>query len=220
MKAAANKAGEVDPAKFPFEGDGYRASLFMAGLIWDAVTATLVKSVEAMNWLQKAASAVSGEGLPIRWSSPVGFPVIQAYWDTTDRIVKTSLQGKIMKVTMGERMDKLDCKAQTNGISPNFVHSCDAAHMMLTTVRATQEGMSSFAMIHDSFGTTAAETEDLFRVVRESFVEMYSDIDVLAQFRAEILRQLSDESKDELPPLPGAGTLDLQGVLQSRFCFA
>lgn len=220
MKAARNRAGELDPTLFPFEGDGYRAALFMAGCIWDAVTTTLVKSVEAMNWLQKAASAVSGEGLPIRWASPVGFPVMQAYWDTTDRIVKTSLQGKIMKVTMGERTNTLDRKAQTNGISPNFVHSCDAAHMMLTTTRAEQEGIKSFAMIHDSFGTTAAETEDLFRIVRESFVEMYSEIDVLEQFRGEIVRQLSDEAVADLPELPERGTLDLQGVLQSRFCFA
>ena len=203
-----------------FEGDGYKAAAFMAAQIWDAVTKTLVKSVEAMNWLQKAASVVSGEGLPIRWSSPVGFPVMQAYWDIKERRITTALQGGTIKVTMGERTDKLDRKAQANGISPNFIHSCDAAHMMLTTVRATQEGIKSFAMIHDSFGTTAAETEDLFRIVRESFVEMYTDVDVLGGFREEIVRQLTEESVKELPELPGKGSLDLSGVLLSRFSFA
>ena len=180
---------------------------------------TLVKSVEAMNWLQKAASVVSNEGLPIRWSSPVGFPVMQAYWDTKSRIVGTSLMGRL-QLTLAVNTDKLDRKAQANGISPNFIHSCDAAHMMLTTVRAEQEGIKSFAMIHDSFGTTAAETEDLFRIVREGFVEMYTDVDVLEQFRAEIVRQLSEEGVEQLPALPESGTLDLSGVLASRFCFA
>lgn len=205
---------------FPFEGDGYKAASFMATEIWAAVTHTLVKAVEAMNWLQQAASAVSAEGLPIRWASPVGFPVMQAYWDSVPRRIDTTLQGKILKVTMGAYTDKLDRKKQASGISPNFVHSCDAAHMMLTTVRAQQEGIQSFAMIHDSFGTTAAETEDLFRIVRESFVEMYTDVDVLGQFRSEIERQLTPEAIAALPELPLRGTLDLKGVLESRFCFA
>lgn len=220
LRAATNGAGEVNRTDFPFDLDGYKASGFMASCIWDAVTHTLVKSVEAMTWLQQAASAVSAEGLPIRWASPVGFPVMQAYWDTKDRRVDTVLQGAIMKVTMGENTTTLDRRRQANGISPNFVHSCDAAHMMLTTVRAEQEGIKSFAMIHDSFGTTAAQTEDLFRIVRESFVELYSDVDVLEQFRREIVRQLPPEKAEELPPLPARGTLDLSAVLQSRFCFA
>ena len=214
------REGTLDPALFPFEGDGYKAALFLAAHIWEAVTMTLVKSVEAMTWLQQAAQAVSAEGLPIRWSSAVGFPVMQAYWDIKHRIVETALQGKIIKVTMGEKLDVLDRKAQTNGIAPNFVHSCDAAHMMLTTTRASQEGIDSFAMIHDSFGTTAADTEDLFRIVRESFVELYEDVDVLEQFKDEIVRQLSDDAVLKLPELPIRGSLDLQGVLESRFCFA
>lgn len=220
VRKSVGPDGSIDPSKFPFENDGYKAAGFMATRIWDAVTETLVKSVEAMNWLQKAASAVSAEGLPIRWASPVGFPVMQSYWDMKDRIVKSSINGSIIKVTMQEATDKLDRKAQANGISPNFIHSCDAAHMMLTTVRAKQEGINSFAMIHDSFGTTAAETEDLFRIVRESFVEMYSDVDVIEQFRDEIHRQLSIEAAEELPPLPLRGSLDLTGVIHSRFCFA
>jgi len=219
FKKAAGPDGEVDRSKFPFEGDGYKASLFMAGHIWEAVTKTLVKSVEAMEWLQKAAQMVSAEGLPIRWQSPVGFPVMQAYWDTKERRVNTSLQGRIT-LTLREKTDRLDSRKQANGISPNFVHSCDAAHMMLTTVRANQAGINSFAMIHDSFGTTAAETEDLFRIVRESFVELYTDVPVLEQFRAEIVRQLSEERVGDLPELPKPGHLDLSGVIDSRFCFA
>lgn len=215
----ASPMGVTDRVAFPFEGDGYKAGTYMAARIWDAVSVTLVKAVEAMSWLQKAASLVSAEGLPIRWASPVGFPVMQAYWETKTRAVESSLQGRIQLILREPTM-VLDRRAQSNGISPNFIHSCDAAHMMLTTVRAEQEGIHSFAMIHDSFGTTAAETEDLFRIVRETFVEMYTEIDVLEQFAKEIDRQLSDEAKAELPALPARGSLDLNGVLQSRFCFA
>jgi DNA-directed RNA polymerase len=217
---AARQHGETEGVDLPFSGDGYKAAIFMAAEIWNAVTATLVKSVEAMAWLQQAASAVSAEGLPVRWTTPVGFPVMQAYWDIKERRVTTSLQGGVIKVTLGEHTDVLDTRHQRNGISPNVVHSLDASHMMLTTVRAEQEHIKSFSMIHDSFGTTAAETEDLFRIVRESFVEMYEETDVFRVFRGEILRQLSPAARKELPNLPEPGTLDLRGVLDSKFCFA
>lgn len=232
LEPAFKKFTREGTGTWPFEGDGYRAAGFMAKQIWDAVTATLVKSVEAMSWLQKAASLVSAErsykdaegkevmfSLPIRWSTPVNFPVMQAYWDMEPVRIKTSLQGRI-DLIMQKAMTTLDRRAQSNGISPNFIHSCDAAHMMLTTARATQEGIKSFAMIHDSFGTTAAETEDLFRIVRESFVEMYGDVDVLEQFKEEIERQLPEDLRKELKELPIRGTLDLSGVLTSSFCFA
>ena len=216
--ADAVKKG-ISTEELPFTQGGYRAAVFMAAQIWEAVAIPLVKSVEAMQWLQKAAALVSAEELPIRWSSPVGFPVMQAYFDVKMRRIETALQGKIIKVSVGTRTDKLCRRSQTNAISPNLVHSIDAAHMMLTTVRAEQEHIKSFAMIHDSFGTTAAETEDLFRIVREAFVEMYTDVDVFENFRAEIKRQLGDKAH-LLPPLPPKGTLDLKGVLASKFCFA
>jgi len=123
-------------------------------------------------------------------------------------------------LTMYQDKDTLDRRKQSQGIAPNFVHSCDAAHMMLTVVRARQQGIDNFAMIHDSFGTTAGDVEDLYHVVRESLVEMYSEIDVLESFRDEIVQQLSDKNRAELQPLPARGNLDLSQVLESRYCFA
>jgi DNA-directed RNA polymerase len=92
--------------------------------------------------------------------------------------------------------------------------------MMLTVVRAKQEGITNFAMIHDSFGTTAGDVEQLYHTVRESFVEMYEEIPVLENFRDEILQQLSDENKLNLELIPERGDLDLSKVCQSRYCFA
>jgi DNA-directed RNA polymerase len=215
----------IRPAKqsgkeFPFSGDGYRAAAYMAKAIWVAVNKTLVKASEAMKWLQHAASLAAGEQLPVRWTTPVGFPVMQAYPDLAIRTVKTAINGKTVKLTMYKEQDKLDRRKQSQGIAPNYVHSCDAAHMMLTVVRAKQAGINNFAMIHDSFGTTAGDVEDLYHVVRESFVEMYEDIPVLENFRDDIVQQLSDDAKLNLEPLPARGELDLSKVCQSRYCFA
>lgn len=206
--------------EFPFDGDGYQAAQYMAKAIWIAVNKVLVKAGEAMRWLQTAASLAAKEELPVRWTTPVGFPVMQAYADLETRRVKTAINGKLVYFRMTQETDKLDRRKQSSGIAPNFVHSCDAAHLMLTVVRAKQAGIRSFAMIHDSFGCPAGEVEDLFRIVREAFFEMYDTVDVLGSFRDEITQQLSDEGKKQLPALPESGTLDLSKIVESRYCFA
>ena len=216
----AKQAAAMDPSRFPFTHDGYRAAAYMAKAIWVAVNATLVKASEAMNWLKHAASLAASEQLPVRWTTPVGFPVMQAYPDLALRTVKTAINGKTVKLTMYAEKDKLDRRKQSQGIAPNYVHSCDAAHMMLTVVRAKQAGISNFAMIHDSFGTTAGDVEDLYHVVREGFVELYEEIPVLENFRDEILQQLSNDNKPNLEQLPERGELDLSKVCESRYCFA
>lgn len=219
-KAAATLPdGTVDASKFPFEGDGFRAANYMASAIWDAVNEVLVKAGEAMKWLQDAASLAAAEGLPVRWTTPVGFPVMQAYPSLEQHRVKTAINGSIIKLIMNKEKEGLDKRKQGQGISPNFVHSCDAAHLMLTVVRANQRGITNFAMIHDSFGTTAGDAEEMFMIVREAFVEMYSEVAVLENFRDEIAAQLSPKSLKKLNPLPLRGTLELDRVVESRYCF-
>lgn len=205
---------------FPFSGDGYQAASYMAKAIWVAVNKVLVKAGQAMKWLQHAASLAASEELPVRWTTPVGFPVMQAYADVEARKVKTAINGRLVYLTMYADKDNLDRRRQSSGIAPNYVHSCDAAHMMLTVVRAKQAGIDNFAMIHDSFGTTAGDVESLYHIVRESFVEMYSEIDVLESFRDEIWQQLGDKNREKMETLPSRGSLELNAVCDSRYCFA
>jgi len=215
----------IRPAKqsgkaFPFQGDGYQGAQYMAKAIWVAVNKVLVKAGEAMKWLQHAASLAASEELPVRWTTPVGFPVVQAYPDMALSRIKSSLGGFVVKFTMYQEKGNLDRRKQSSGIAPNFVHSCDAAHMMLTVVRAKQAGVDNFAMIHDSFGTTAGDVEQLYHTVREAFIEMYDEVDVIESFRDEMIQQLSDDNIEKLEDLPQRGTLDLSKVIESRYCFA
>jgi DNA-directed RNA polymerase len=145
---------------------------------------------------------------------------MQAYADLEKRKVKTAINGKLVYLTMYQEKDNLDRRKQSSGIAPNFVHSCDAAHMMLTVVRAKQAGIDNFAMIHDSFGTTAGDVEQLYHTVREAFCEMYGEVEVLESFREEIVQQLSVKNIEKLSPLPLKGTLDLSQIVESRYCFA
>jgi DNA-directed RNA polymerase len=99
------------------------------------------------------------------------------------------------------------------GIAATFVHSMDAAHLMLTMTAATEQGIESFAVVHDCFGTVAADAPKLWRILREEFIRMYQ-VDVLAELRRHNAEWL------EIPELPAKGTLDIRGVLNSEFFFS
>src|SRR3546814_7779551 len=79
---------------------------------------------------------------------------------------------------------KLDARSLANGVAPNFVHSLDASHLQAVAYRSKGQGIRHLAVIHDSFGTHAANTGKLSRILRETFVEQYSG-DVLGDFRSE-----------------------------------
>ncbi len=73
----------------------------------------------------------------------------------------------------------------------------------------------SFAMVHDSYGTHAADTELLASTLRQVFVRLYLEHDVLAEFRAE-----AKMGRDVgLPHPPEKGDFDVSQVLQAAFFF-
>lgn len=94
---------------------------------------------------------------------------------------------------------------QAQGAAPNVIHSLDAAHLMLTVHRAD----FPITTIHDSFGCLLADMPKLFTLIRQTFVELYAS-DPLTS----LMSQLGvDISKVEI------GTLDINNVLESEYCF-
>lgn len=202
---------------WPFaERDGWRAAVFLAKRIKQGIAKVVVAAVGAMDWLQKVAQMVGKEGLPINWTSPTGFPVLQAYYVERRIQVATQLFGRT-RISLAEETDRIDVKRQQNGISPNFVHSLDAAALMYCVNAAHDFGVDSFAMVHDSYATVAADTEAMAICLRHAFLGVYAT-DVLKGF-AEEVKEVLGEGK-ELPSLPPRGDLDLNQVLESRFFFA
>jgi DNA-directed RNA polymerase len=197
----------------------WKASGLMAALLWKAVNQVVVKAAEAMDWLQKAAALVAKEGTKVSWKTPLGFIVEQGYVTSEESLVKTSFAGiERIRLTLPLDTVKPDTRKQTSGIAPNFVHSLDSSHLLLTVARAPD--INNWALIHDSFGTLPSRTPALFRYIRVAFLELYSQHDVLDDFRGQMIKQLSAESQGDMPDLPTPGKLDLHAVLHSQYCFA
>lgn len=225
----------IDSGKGAMFTEPSQASRFMAKMIWEAVSVTVVAAVDAMKWLQGAAKLLAAEVkdkktgeilkpcLPVHWVTPDGFPVWQEYRkkDTTRLnlmfLGSFNLQPTVNKGTKKE----LDKHKQESGISPNFVHSQDGSHLRKTVVHTHRKyGVMSFAVIHDSFGTIPADAEYLFRGVRETMVETYRDNDVLLDFYEQFEYQLHKSQRDKLPELPKKGKLNIEDILSSDFAFA
>lgn len=199
--------------------DNCRASVWLSHVLYSSIGLTVRAASTAMDWLRAAAKVAATESLPLWWTTPMGLPILQEYKEMHGVVVRTHWAGKTVEFLVNKEGDKLDSRAQANGVAPNFVHSLDASHLQSVALRAKREGIRHIAVIHDSFGTHACDTGNLSRILRETFVEQYSG-DVLGDFYNELKDQLGDELAAQLPPPPTAGSLDLSLILEAQYTFA
>lgn len=192
----------------------YLAAIFLTPIIWEAIGETVIAARAAMDWLQKVAGILARENHPLQYTSPLGLPVYQGTRKQESRRVDTQLCGSL-RIRLSVDTDKFDAFKQRNGSAPNFVHHSDATHLMMTVNRAAAAGLQHFACIHDDYGVHAADTEDFHRHIREAFIELHSEHDLLAEFKDE----LEQQTGINLPDLPGKGCLDIEGVREARFFF-
>ena len=198
-----------------------QAATYMARLIWEAVGTTVVKAVEGMAWLQKVAELICKEGHVVTWTTPNGLPVQQNYMCLMQEVMKLRFnRARVRFYTQVEQEGVVDTRRQAQGISPNFIHSMDAAHLQRVVNAEYSKGNTNFMMIHDSFGTDAAHAGQLFKTIREEFVGLYKDQNYLQDFLEQVSYLINDDDMDKIPKIPSFGTLDLEEVKKSDFCFA
>lgn len=215
--------------------DNFTAASWLAPRLFKMIGKAVPAASAAMKWLKSAAQAIGKLDLPLWWTTPAGLPVLQRYPNTKTGRIETTFRGKRLQLqlegeagppTFAEWAEQpsarvMDGRRAINSIAPNFVHSLDAAHLMLTVVAAREAGITDLAVIHDSFGAHASEIDRLSTILRETFVAMYEG-DPLGQFRADLEAQLVPHQKliDGLPPLPPKGDLDLRHILDATYMFA
>lgn len=199
--------------------DNYVAARYLSHVLFNSIGEIVEAASGAMDWLRSVARVASDAETPLEWSTPDGFLVRQDYRNVHGRRVKVHWQGKPIHVTLAVTGSATNSRGSVNGVAPNFVHSMDAAHLRAVVRAAKRAGINSLAVIHDSFGTHAADTDTLVGLLRETFVEQYSD-DVLSRFRDEAKALLPPAWSDEVPPIPPKGSLDLEQVRHSAYLFS
>lgn len=204
---------EDAPDDFPKE-IRFKLSVFLTPILWASIGDVVVAARHAMDWIQRCAGALSKEKFPLVWWTPMGFPVLQDRKKVVSRQIHTELAGHF-RLRLSLDSNELDVSKQKLGASPNFVHSYDACHLMMTVHRAAAAGLTSFAFIHDDYGTHACDTDVLHQCIREAFVELYTDNNPLKDFK-EINEAQSGLT---LPDIPKSGTLNLNEIKESEYFF-
>lgn len=193
----------------------WTAIAYLTVHIWNSIGEVVVAARQAMDWLKEVAKVAASNELPLQWVSPSGLPVLQDYKKREERVVDTVFGKVRLQRKYQQNTSHVDTRRQANGVAPNFVHSCDAAHMISTINRCLDIGMQDFCMVHDSYGTHAGNVEVLEQELREAFIQQYRG-DVLGKLHQELERQTGLE----LPPPPKMGELDLELIRDSRYFFA
>ncbi|KAH0562464.1 hypothetical protein GP486_002846 [Trichoglossum hirsutum] len=115
------------------------------------------------------------------WTTPLKIPVVQPYRSAKPRVVTTSLQR--INITEPRTSDPVSKRKQSQAFPPNFIHSLDATHMLLSALKCDEAGLT-FAAVHDSFWTHACDVDTMNHILRDAFVQIHSE-DIMARLAAE-----------------------------------
>jgi DNA-directed RNA polymerase len=202
---------KLDPETFG--EDRLKALHWLEVLVHESTREVVKGAALAMDWLQKVAKQAAAKGHHIHWRTPHGFVAYQKYLKSKSFQVQTRLHGSLVRARMATETDLIFPKEAVNGISPNFVHSLDACALALTVQRC--RGLD-LMMVHDDYGTHAADTPRLAKVLRQVFVDLYDGTNLLYQFREQLQEQLGEE----VPLPPEQGKFKVKKVLKSKYFFA
>jgi DNA-directed RNA polymerase len=196
----------------------FQASWIMHQYVWAALDEVVVAARRAMTFLAKIATVQNHTGKPLQWTTPLGFPCFQDYKSTKPVDVRTQIAGG-MRVRYLKPTDDLDESRMRNAFPPNFVHSMDATHLMMTVNAAEEIGIDQFALVHDSFGVPAGQCEGFHQVIREQFCELYRPDRLFNLLQEQKMRNPDHENEYPSLEMVSRGDFNIEEVLNARYFF-
>jgi len=190
----------------------WEASAYIARLTFASLSELFSGARNIMTWLGDCARVCAANGTSVSWTTPLGLPVTQPYRQTKNATLSTAVQ----RIKLIEHQDSfpLNVQKQRTAFPPNYVHSLDSTHMLLTAREMRRRGLR-FASVHDSYWTHALDIDAMGKVLRQQFVELHTQ-----PLLENLLQELQDLNPSvEFPPLPIRGPLDMQAVLDSPYFF-
>lgn len=190
-----------------FGASGYLAEVTM-NVIGDLFTG----AKGTMNWLTQCARLLSSKGYPVAWMTPLGLPALQPYRQKHSSRIVTALTS----MTVADYSDDLPIhkSRSVSAFPPNYIHSLDSTHMLMTALEMDRRGLS-FSAVHDSFWTHPCDIDEMNEALREQFVELYS-LPLLEELKQSFELRYPDINFPDLPP---KGGLDLADVKKAKFFF-
>ncbi|KAM4887990.1 DNA-directed RNA polymerase, mitochondrial isoform 2-T2 [Thomomys bottae] len=197
----------------------WEASFYLVRLVFRSLQEMFSGTRAIQRWLSESARLISQAGHAVEWVTPMGIPVIQPYHQDT-------------KLQVPPVPRKPNTLKQKNGFPPNFIHSLDSTHMMLTALHCYRKGLN-FVSVHDCFWTHAADISVMNQVCREQFIHLHSQ-PILENLSSFLLQRFCSHPKSQnasenpvqsqlrqrLMAVPPIGDFDLNQVKHSKYFFS
>ncbi|KAI8809178.1 hypothetical protein BJ742DRAFT_708766 [Cladochytrium replicatum] len=107
----------------------------------------------------------------VMWTTPLGLPIVQPYREYKTQKVNTMLQS--VSLIQRDIPAPVDARKQSTAFPPNFIHSIDAAHMMLSAIACQRHGLT-YASVHDSYWTHPSDVDMMSNLLRQAFIAIHS----------------------------------------------
>lgn len=156
---------------FPSD-DVWRASSYLTCKTFDSLREMFTSTKEIQDWFTHCAKLISTiGGHNVEWITPLGLPVVQPY-NRNDKYTSFKSSRISDTITM-DLHSKPNVMKQKNAFPPNFIHSLDSTHMMLTSLHCEKSGLT-FVSVHDCYWTHACNVAKMNEICREQFVALHS----------------------------------------------
>ncbi|OAF69413.1 hypothetical protein A3Q56_02812, partial [Intoshia linei] len=194
----------------------FKWASYIVDCTFSCLQSMFTSSRDIQNWLINCARYLVDSDVVVEWKTPLGLPVLQPYFS----LQKYNKSNGISEETINKRK-------QYTAIPPNFIHSLDASHMMLTSLYSVSSNFT-FVSVHDCFWTHPSTVEIMNKVCREQFVALHSQ-PILSDLRDQFTELIKKDSKYAIKPnskqkvfdnIPKTGTFDLNSILKSEYFFS
>lgn len=192
-----------------------KLSQYIANYIFESISEIFKRAMIIKKWFNNLSKVTNELNIPITWISPIGLPCEQPYRLGNRILVNTPLQSISV---ISYKNSQLHKNKQRLGFPPNFVHSLDASHLMMTAEKMVIQNNFSFAAVHDSYWAHACNVDIMNQFIRESFITLYNEPileNIYNNFRIRL-----GKFATKIPSSPEQGELDISMVKDSLYFFS
>lgn len=149
----------------------YRAAAYLARVTIKCIGDLFRDANNIKEWFAKCAKIVASTGDTVKWLTPLGLPCVQPYKNLSQKsVIQTILQS--ITVALDPDQQPVNKSKQNTAFPPNYVHSIDSTHMMMTAIECNRQGIT-FAGVHDSYWAHASDINAMNRILRGQFIELH-----------------------------------------------
>lgn len=204
---AAQEAGYEGTEEYSL----FKLADYLSSRMKEAVEDANPAATTAMKYLQALCYRVPAAN-HLQWTTPLGGLVMNRYTESEETRVAVKSMNLTHLLVYNRNYNVNNKRKAKSGISPNWIHSLDATHLGMIINAHSGDIMP----IHDSVATHACDVDAMHKVIREQFLKLYTEHDILQEITDAAVACGADLEGLEMPQ---KGSLKLEEVLESKFFF-